>query len=229
MILDKLRGAVVVSCQAPEGNPLRTPAHMAAMARAAELGGARGIRAEGAADIAAIKARCALPVIGIRKIHREGCPVFITPTFDDAVALAGAGADLIAADGTERPRPGGETLPELIRRVHDELGVPVMADVDSLESGLFAADSGADLIATTLSGYTGSDHHPDEPDLELVRALSETQPVPVVAEGRIWSPDHVAGAFAAGAFAVVVGTAITNPVDITRRFVAAVPRTLARE
>lgn len=217
------RGAIVVSCQAARGNPLRGPGFMAAMAKAAEMGGARGIRAEGVADVAAIRSGCRLPIIGIRKVQRGMSPVFITPGFADARDLVAAGADIIATDGTPRPRPGGERLADLIRRVHDELNVPVMADVDTVDSGAFAVDAGADVIATTLSGYTDDGRAPEGPDLQLVHDLAARHRVPVVAEGRFWSPDEVAAAFAAGAHAIVVGTAITSPMHITRRFVAAAP------
>lgn len=222
MDVDRLWGAVIVSCQAEPGSPLRGPAFMAAMAQAAELGGARGIRAEGVDDIAAIRAVTDLPLIGIRKASRDTSAVYITPGFDDAKDLVAAGADVIATDGTPRSRPHGERLTDLIRRVH-ELGVTVMADVDSLESARYAAAAGADLVATTLSGYTRDDLPPKGPDVQLVRELVAAQRVPVVAEGRFWTPDQVSAAFDAGAYAVVVGTAITSPLHITRRFVAATP------
>lgn len=150
-----VQSGLVVSCQAAEGNPLRGPQFMAAMARAAAAGGAVGLRAEGPDDVAAVVQATGLPVIGILKTANQGpdC-VYITPTYADAALVVAAGASIVATDGTARPRPNGEDLATLIRRIHDELGVPVMADVDSLESGKYAEQAGADILATTLSGYT---------------------------------------------------------------------------
>lgn len=218
MDIETFRGGIIVSCQARPGSPVYGPHHMAAMAKAAELGGARGIRANGAEDIEAIKRSTSLPVIGISKVGRDRNPVYITPRFEDARSIAAAGADLIATDGTLRPRPDGGSLPELIARIHGELGLQVMADVDSVEAGRAAAEAGADIVATTLSGYT-SGVTPELPDIALVAALVRETGVPVIAEGRYWTPEQLLLAFAAGAHAVVVGTAITNPMAITQRFV----------
>jgi N-acylglucosamine-6-phosphate 2-epimerase len=208
-------GSLVVSCQALPSSPFHGPAGMTLMARAAALGGAAGIRANGAADIAAIHAAVDLPIIGISK---TGDPdgVYITPTFAAAAPLVEAGAAIVGLDATLRPR--SEPLPELIARIHDELGVPVLADVDSLTAGVAAAAAGADLVATTLSGYTGG-AVPEGPDVDLVRSLAVELDRPVVAEGRYVLPADVSAAFEAGAAAVVVGTAITNPTAITRRLV----------
>lgn len=194
------------------------------MAKAAETGGARGIRAEGAADIAAIRSAVSLPIIGIKKTARpSGGGVFITPDFEAAEPLAAAGADIIALDGTSRPRRDGRSLKELIERIHGELGLPVMADIDTVASAEYAQNAGADLIGTTLSGYTGGDI-PDSADFALIRSLRALVDRPIVAEGRIWTREDAITAFDAGATTVVVGTAITNPFAITRRFVAAIGR-----
>jgi N-acylglucosamine-6-phosphate 2-epimerase len=216
--IELLKGQLIVSCQARAGNPLKGPRFMAAFARAAQLGGAGGIRANGPADIRAIRKVCSLPILGINKWRQAAWPVYITPTLAAAESIRRAGAAIIAIDATHRPRRGGLSPEELIERIHTRLGCPVMADIDSLEEGLAAARAGADLLATTLSGYTA--HHPASPgpDLELVRALADATAVPVICEGRIWSPQDAAAAFAAGAYAVVVGTAITNPQEITRHF-----------
>jgi N-acylglucosamine-6-phosphate 2-epimerase len=220
--VEAIKSGLVVSCQATEGNPLRGAPFMAAMAQAAAAAGAVGIRAEGAEDIAAIKAVTGLPVIGIRKIAvPAGGKIFITPNYSDAEMVVAAGASIVATDGTTRPRPDGHSLASFIQRVHDQLGVPVMADVDGVESGRYAYEAGADLLATTLSGYTGTGPVPDGPDIDLVAALVDATPLPVVAEGRMWTPSDLRAAFAAGAYAAVIGTAITNPFEITRRFVAA--------
>ena len=214
-------GTMVVSCQAGPGSPLDSPAAMALMAQAAEAGGAGAIRANGPADIAAIRAVTSLPIIGLHKLG-DPAGVFITPTYEAAAGVVAAGADLVALDGTLRPRPDGQPLDRQIRRIHDELGVPVLADVDSLDAGLAAREAGADLVATTLSGYT-SGRTPTGPDVELVRRLAARLDCPVVAEGRIRTTEDVRAVCDAGAYAVVVGHAITDPTDITARLVSAIP------
>jgi N-acylglucosamine-6-phosphate 2-epimerase len=202
--------------QAPEGSPLADRSHLAAMARAAELGGAAGIRA---VEVAAVREAVSLPVIGLRKRRVEGSEVYITPTVEDARAVAAAGADIVAVDATLRPRPDGVDLAALV----SALPVPVLADVDCLEAGLAAGEAGAAAVATTLAGYTEAAAAP-EPDLELVAALASALDCPVFAEGRIATPDQARAAFDAGAFAVVVGTAITDTVALTRGFAAAARR-----
>ena len=222
-VLDRLAGGLIVSCQAREGHPLHNRHIIAALARAAEAGGAVGVRINGEDDVAAVRAFVTVPIIGIRKVWVEDFPVYITPTFDDAAVVAVAGADVIALDATSRERPGGESIQELIPRIHRELGRPVMADVATVRDGEQAAAAGADLVATTLSGYTVVTP-PDDPDLELVHRLARSLSVPVVAEGRYRRPEDVRAAFQAGAFAVVVGRAITDALAITRSFVEATPR-----
>jgi N-acylglucosamine-6-phosphate 2-epimerase len=219
-VLDRLRGGLIVSCQARGHNPLAAPMFMAAIARAAELGGAVGIRASGAEYIAAIRAQVQLPIIGIDKVWSGDSDIYITPTFAIAQPIAGAGADIIAIDGTPRPRPCGEWLADLIGRIHDELRKPVMADVSTWEEGVMAAELGADLVATTLSGYTPYSRQDPGPDLDMLRQLVERVETPVIVEGKIWRPEEARRALALGAWAVAVGTAITNPMEITRRFVA---------
>jgi N-acylglucosamine-6-phosphate 2-epimerase len=214
------RGALVVSCQARADNPLHGPVLMAAMARAAAEGGAAAIRANGAVDVVAIRAAVELPIIGISKHWDANFPVYITPSFASAKALAEAGAGIIALDATSRPR-NGEPIHVLIPRIKAELGVEVFADVATLGEGLAAAEWGADYVATTLAGYTEETAGQPGPDLALVAALAARCPVPVVAEGRYDTPELVRRALDAGAHAVVVGTAITNPREITRGFVAA--------
>jgi N-acylglucosamine-6-phosphate 2-epimerase len=211
--------SLVVSCQAPPESPLHDSGAMALMARAAEAGGAAAIRANGPDHVTAIRAAVGLPIIGIHKLG-DPAGVFITPTAEDAARVVRAGADLVAIDGTPRPRPGGGRLAEQIERIHTELGVQVIADVDGVEAGLAARDAGADLIATTLSGYTGGPAI-DGPDLDLVARLADKLDCPVVAEGRFRTPEHVRDACDAGAHAVVVGYAITNPTDLTARLVRA--------
>lgn len=221
-ILDSLKGQLIVSCQAEPHEPLYGEQFMAAMARAAQIGGAAAIRANGPDDIAAIRKAVDLPVMGIHKQKVPGSEVYITPDFAAAQRVVRAGAAIIALDGTPRPRPGGETLSALIARIHDELQTPVMADISCLEDALGAQAAGADWIGTTLAGYTahGRPALPG-PDLDLITMLVAQLDQPVIAEGRFTEPAQVAQAFQRGAFAVVVGGAITRPHDITRRFVSA--------
>lgn len=217
-IVGRLAGGLIVSCQARADNPLHGPVHMAAMAEAAQLGGAAGIRAEGADDVAAISRAVNLPIIGIRKDFAAG-EVYITPTPQDALAVRAAGADIIALDATNRPRPWGASAGELIAAVIAECACPVMADIDDERSALAAAEAGAALIATTLSGYTGGPV-PAEADYALIERLA-ARGLLVVAEGRRRTGEDARRAFDAGAHAVVIGTAITNPWRITERIVAA--------
>lgn len=221
---DAVAGGLVVSCQAPEGSPLRRPEIMAAMAEAAQVAGAVGIRAEGVEDIRAIKRVCRLPVVGIRKRPTPGHEVIITPTLDDALRIADAGAEVVALDSTGRSRPGNLSAPEIIRELRRR-GVTVMADVDSEATAAIAIAAGAHLVATTLAGHTTDTSAVVGPDVPLVAGIRRRHPAtPVVAEGRYAHASEVAAAFAAGAHAVVVGTAITDTLALSRIFVAATPR-----
>lgn len=215
-LLTGLKGRLIASVQAQPHEPMHGASHMAAMARAVVEGGAAAIRCESPADVAAIRAAVSVPLIGLWKRGETG--VYITPTFEAAQAIAEAGADVIAIDATDRPRP--EPVPELIRAVHARLGRLVLADVSTLAEGLAAEAAGCDAVAPTLSGYTGGPV-PKEPDWALLRALVAHLRVPVFMEGRIWTPEEAAQALREGAWAVVVGSAITRPQLITRRFAAA--------
>jgi len=222
-----LRGQLIVSCQASEGDPLRDVAIMAALARSAALGGAAGIRANGPDDIAAIAAAVALPIIGLQKRVYDGVQC-ITPTVADAGMLSAAGAHIVAVEATaqrqalSRHYPEIDPFPVMVRRIHEMLRRPVLADVSTLSEGVQAVEMGADLVATTLSGYTPASAPLDEPDLALVRALVRELPVPIIAEGHVWTPEQARAALDAGAYAVVVGSAITRPQLVTRRFVRAI-------
>lgn len=216
--LAKLRGGLVVSCQARPGNPLHGPELMTAMARAAASGGAAGIRANGPADVAAIMAAVGLPVLAIFKQEHPDSAVMITPTRSSADALLATGARLIALDGTVRPRPGGERLADIIATIHAG-GALALADIATAADAHSAVEAGADAVGTTLSGYTDDSPRLAGPDLGLVAKLVKIMPVPVFAEGRYWSPADARQALALGASFVVVGTAITNPMEITRRYV----------
>lgn len=221
-LLESLRGRLVVSCQAYPGEPMNSPTTLASVAQAVATGGAAGIRAQGLDEIAAIRARVSLPLVGLWKV--QGNDVFITPTVSHALAVAAAGADIVAVDGTTRPRPDGGTLADTITAVHRRTGALVMADCSCLTDGLEAVAAGAGVVATTLAGYTDDRRDSVAPDLDLVAALADRLEVPVVAEGRIHGPAQAAAAIERGAFAVVVGTAITHPSSIAKWFVEAVER-----
>lgn len=217
---DQLKGELIVSCQAYPGEPLDFPTVMAKMAIAARLGGARGVRAQGVADIAAIRRAVDIPIIGLWKTSHEG--VFITPTAKHAIAVAYAGADIVALDGTRRPRPDGLSLAVTVERLRNETDSLVMADIGSVQDAIEAQAAGVDYLATTLAGYTEERTEKAGPDLELIQELRETVDTPIIAEGRFHTPDQAAEAIRLGAFAVVVGTAITHPTSITSWFSAAV-------
>lgn len=214
-----LPAGVIVSCQARADNPLHGPQFMRAMALAAQQAGAGALRVNGPGDIRAVRDATDLPIIGIHKVFGTPYDVYITPDFGAARLAALAGADVVAIDATRRPRPVPVT--DLIRFIQQDLGLRVMADVSTLEEGLEAAALGADYVATTLSGYTDDSPRPRGPDFGLIRALVAELSVPVIAEGRIQDERDLADTREAGAYAAVVGTAITNPREITRRFTRA--------
>ena len=219
-ILDQLGGGLVVSCQAPPGHPLRDPDIIGLLAECAQLAGAAGLRINGAEDIRAARHRTDLPIIGLHKIRDTGPREFITPGIEYAEQLAAAGAHMIAVEVTEDAP--GEPL-ALVKRIRAELDLPVMADVSTLHEGRRAWDAGAEAIGTTLSGYTTTSRSTGPaPDIALVRDLA-AHGIRTVAEGRYATPEHVRDAYAAGAWTVVIGTAITDPVAIARRLVRATP------
>jgi N-acylglucosamine-6-phosphate 2-epimerase len=222
--LTSLTAGLVVSCQAGQDSPLHGGAWMAAMAAAAVAGGAVGIRANGRKDIAAIRERVAVPILGINKLKASDGSIFITPSRRAAREVIEAGAWLVAIDGTGRVRESDEGLGEVIDYIHGE-GAAVLADISTLEEALAAAALGADLVGTTLSGYTPQSPQQEEPDFDLLERLREYSPVPFFAEGRIWSGEQANRALSLGAAFVVVGTAITNPQAITQRFVQGLKHT----
>jgi len=219
-VLDALRGGLVVSCQAYPGEPMRSPDTMARVAAAVVQGGAAAVRLQGLDDVRATHGTVDVPVIGLWKDGDEG--VYITPTLRHARAVADAGADVVAVDATLRPRADGSTVADLVRLLHEECGVLVMADCDDLASAVAAAEAGADVVGTTLAGYTAARPRTEGPDLDLLRQVAAELPDhPVIAEGRIHTHAHARAALEAGAHAVCVGTAITHPTSLTRWFVEA--------
>ncbi len=216
-LIEALRGRLVVSCQAYPGEAMNDPRTMAQVAQAVVVGGAAAVRAKGLDDVRLVAAAVDVPVVGLVKEGDDG--VYITPTLELAVQVARAGAHVVAVDGTRRPRPDGRTLRETVTALRERTGVLVMADCGSLDDALAAVDAGIDLVGTTLAGYTGERPRTDGPDLELLEQVVAAVAVPVIAEGRISTPEQVAAALALGAHAVCVGTAITHPSTLTSRFV----------
>ena len=222
--LSALHGGLIVSCQARAGNPLHGPETMALMAQAAELGGAAGLRVNGAADLHAVMQVSSIPVMAINKVEYEDSPVVITPTMRDAEAILVHEPPLVALDGTNRIRPGGERLSAIVATIHDH-GALALADLATRDDLSGAVDAGADAVGTTLSGYTReSASDSDDPDFAFLSWLVKYSPVPVYAEGRLWTPGQAVEALAIGASFAVVGTAITNPMAITSRFTTALQR-----
>ena len=223
-LLDSLRGALIVSVQADAGNPLDDPYILAAMAKSVVQGGAGAIRAGSPDNISAIRRVADVPIIGIYKYTYPDTPVYITPTMKEARQVVDAGCDILAVDATRQVRPEGETLAGYFKQLKAAFSLPVMADISTLDEGLYAAELGADLVATTLAGYTPYSSRGDGPDLQLIEALASQLRVPVIAEGHIRSPDEARRALDAGAYAVVVGSMITRPGMITAHFLAGMRR-----
>ncbi|WP_158942757.1 N-acetylmannosamine-6-phosphate 2-epimerase [Granulicella sp. S190] len=214
-----LRGRIIVSCQASEGDPLDDLDTLTRIATSVLRGGAGGLRAEGISRIAAFRNLTKLPIIGIIKAFDTNGEVYITPDFHSAQAISHAGADIIALDCTARRLTEAEPWPELIRRIHDELHRPVLADIASLDDALAAERAGADAVATTLYGYTAETANIRTPSWPLIQSLLTQLTIPVVVEGHITHPSEARQALDRGATSVVVGSAITRPETITRRFV----------
>ena len=218
--LEALRGQLIVSCQAYPGEPMRDPRTTGQVAASAVIGGAAAVRVQGLADVQHTRAAVEVPVIGLWKDGQDG--VFITPSLRHALAVANAGAHVVAIDGTRRRRPDGLTLAQTVAGIHAGSHALVMADCGSFDDAAAAVEAGADLVGTTLSGYTGERPKTSGPDLDLLRHIAGADfGVPVIAEGRIHTPTQARQALDAGAFAVVVGTAITHPATITVWFAEA--------
>lgn len=219
-VLEKIKGGLIVSCQALEDEPLHSPFIMGRMAYAAMLGGASGIRANSVVDIQAIRQQVDLPIIGIIKKVYPTSSVFITPTIQEIEALIEAGCSIIATDATSRLRPESKDLAQFFEPIRKKYPDQLfMADCSTYEEGILAQDLGFDIIGTTLAGYTEYTKHLALPNLEMIAKLAADCDKPVIAEGGIWSPADFRQVMSAGAFAAVVGTAITRPQEITKRYV----------
>ncbi len=220
--LASLHGGLIVSCHADEFEDEPQFSAFKYFVRSAIAGGAVGLRIEGPERIQRIRSITKLPIIGfVHGTYENGSPL-ITPALDDISRLIDAGADIIAIDSTKRKRPGdidGFIFFEQARKRYD---VPLWADVAGFREGVRAAEMGADVIATTLAGYTPTTSTGDyrTPDYPLIRELASSLTHPVIAEGRIWSPADAVRCLSLGAHAVVVGSAITRPQIITQMFVS---------
>lgn len=222
-ILDKVHEKLIISCQALPDEPLHSSFIMGRMAYASYLAGAAGIRANTVEDIIEIRKNVDLPIIGIiKKVYDDAPHVYITPTMAEVDALAECGCEIIAMDATCRTRPGGIELKDFFQEVRakypDQL---FMADCASIEDGMAAAEMGFDLIGTTLAGYTEYTKGAKVPPYSMIKYLIHNCGKPVVAEGNISTPEMLRHAMDMGAWTVVVGSAITRPLEIAKKFVAA--------
>ncbi|MCR4567648.1 MAG: N-acetylmannosamine-6-phosphate 2-epimerase [Pseudobutyrivibrio sp.] len=218
-ILDQIKGGLIVSCQALEDEPLHSSFIMSRMAAAAEEGGAVAIRANGPEDITEIQKTVSLPIIGLWKKDYDDSDIYITPTMDEIDALARANVDIIATDATDRVRPKGQSLLSFIGDIKAKYPDMIfMADCSTFQEGLKAQKLGFDMVSTTLSGYTKETAGKILPDFDLLEMLVSSLDIPVVAEGGIWEVDQLQKAFEIGCHCAVIGSAITRPREITKRF-----------
>ncbi|MEG0803489.1 MAG: N-acetylmannosamine-6-phosphate 2-epimerase [Pygmaiobacter sp.] len=220
---DQVRGKLIVSCQALSSEPLHSSYIMSRMAYAAYLGGAAGIRANTVEDITAIRQTVTLPIIGIiKQVYADVPDVYITPTMNEVDALAACGVEVIAMDATKRVRPGNTTIETFFPAVRAKYPNQLfMADCSSIEEGMTAAALGFDLIGTTMASYTPYTQDCSLPPFEMIEYLVRHSGKPVVAEGNISTPEELRHAMELGILTAVVGSAITRPMEITKRFVAA--------
>lgn len=221
-MIKSLKNKVIVSVQAMPNEPLYKEDCMFAMMKSVINGGASALRVAGARDVKNAKT-LGVPVIGLTK--PDGLPenwkeiVYITPTLKEVNELIDAGADVVAFDGTRRPRPNNCTLQEIVSRIKSANRY-AMADIATYDEAMYCAELGVDIISTTLSGYTQESlSDSDTPDFELLQRIVKNTDVPVILEGRIWEPSQVDKAFELGAHCVVIGSAITRPQLITKRFI----------
>lgn len=224
-ILDAIHGKMIVSCQAIPGEPLymEDDSVMYLMARAAKRAGTPAIRTSSIRDVAAVKKETGLPVIGLVKINYPGYDSYITPTMKEVDDLVAVGSDVVALDCTLRKRGDGTTINEFIAQIKEKYpDIILMADISNYEEGINAWKCGVDIVGTTMSGYTDYTSKKDEPDYELMRRLSADMDIPVIGEGKIHYPEQAVKALQTGVWAIVVGGAITRPMEIAQRFIKAI-------
>ncbi|QIC05122.1 N-acetylmannosamine-6-phosphate 2-epimerase [Brevibacillus sp. 7WMA2] len=222
VIKEQIKHGLVVSCQALPDEPLHSAFIMGRMARAAEEGGAVGIRANTREDIAEIKKQVKLPIMGIVKRDYDDSEIYITPTMKEIDELVETGCEIIALDATDRIRPAGKTLERFVQEVKEKYPSQLlMADVATLAEAKKAEELGFDFVSTTLVGYTPQSigQRLYDNDFSLLQEILACISVPVIAEGNILTPDMAKRCLELGVYAVVVGGAITRPQQITKRFV----------
>lgn len=217
-MLDVIKNELVISCQALPGEPLESSFIMGRMALAAKQAGAKGIRAQGVADIIEIQKVTGLPIIGIIKRNYDDSEVFITATAKEVQELIDTGCEMIALDATKRRRPNNEQTADLVKMIKDA-GVLSMADCSTLEEAIEAERLGFDCVSTTLAGYTDYSVNVDGPDYELIEKVFNAVKIPVIAEGKIHYPDQLRKVMDIGIHSAVVGGAITRPLEIAGRFI----------
>ncbi len=224
-VLEATKGSIIVSCQALPGEPLycEEMSLMSFMAKAAQMAGSKCIRTSSVRDVAAIKEATGLPVIGLIKRNYDGYEPYITPTMREIDELVAAESDIIALDCTYMKRPNGATINDFLKEIREKYpDISLMADISTFEEGVNAWKCGVNLVGTTMSGYTPYSPKTDGPDYELVSGLVEALPIPVIAEGRVHYPDQAKKMLSLGVHAVVVGGAITRPLEIAQRFYKAI-------
>lgn len=224
-ILESIKGSVIVSCQALPGEPLycEEMSLMPFMAKAAQQAGAKCIRTSSVRDVIGIKEATGLPVIGLIKRNYPGFESYITTTMTEIDELVAAGSDIIALDCTFSKRGDGKTVNEFIAEIREKYpDIVLMADISTFEEGVNAFKCGVNLVGTTMSGYTAQSEKTEGPNYALVEQLVKELPIPVIAEGRVHYPDQAKKMLELGAHAVVVGGAITRPLEIAQRFFKAI-------
>ncbi|MCI5586013.1 MAG: N-acetylmannosamine-6-phosphate 2-epimerase [Lachnospiraceae bacterium] len=226
-ILEATKGSIIVSCQALPSEPLycEEMSLMPFMARAAKEAGSKCIRTSSIRDVVEIKKQTGLPVIGLVKRVVEGYASYITPTMQEVDELVAAQSDIVALDCTRRERGDGTTINEFIAQIKAKYpDIALMADISTFEEALNAQECGVDIVGTTLSGYTDYSPKVDGPDFALVERLAKELKIPVIAEGKVHYPDQARKMLELGAHAVVVGGAITRPLEIAQRFFKAIEK-----
>ena len=219
-VIEKIRGNLIVSCQARPGWPMYGAEIMAAFAMAAKQGGAAAVRATGPDNLKAIKQKVDLPLMGINKIFSDESEVYITPTWESARQILEVGIDIVCMDATPRSRPGGENVRDILNMIRNNYpDVIAVGEISTIDEAKAILDCGFDFISTTLAGFTKESSGIHSVDLQLIRDIRGCMDIPVIAEGMISTPAEARMALEAGAFSVVVGTAITRPEILTKRFV----------
>lgn len=219
-VMEKIKGGLIVSCQARVGWAMYGCEIMAAFAKAAKEGGAIGIRATGPDNIAAIKKVVDLPIIGINKEWHDGCNVYITPTYKSAEAILETGIEIIALDATSRKRPNNEKFEDIVKKIKVNYpDVLIMGEISTIEEAKNILPLNLDIISTTLSGYTDETKDINEVNIKVIEDIVAITDTPVIAEGKINTEEEALRALKAGAHSIVIGTAITRPEIITKKFV----------